>query len=349
MPSTNTGAAAGETYQSIEDLLGSQGDDTILGDASANTLFGYDGNDTIWGRNGNDSLRGGDGNDNLIGGRDVDTYVGGNGTDRVQYQDFAAGLRVDLLYPYTNTGAAAGETFISIENLLGSQGNDFVLGDHNANQLLGYHGNDTIYGRGGDDSLQGGDGNDVLIGNGGVDTYVGGNGTDRVQYQDITASLRADLLNPSANTGEAAGETFNSIEDLLGSQSDDTILGDDNANDLFGYYGDDIIFGRGGNDILRGNDGADQLNGGAGNDILLGGADVDTFYFDGTDFGMDRIIDFDITSETIDLTAYAGLTFGDLTIGDVGGRAEVSFAFGDIVLTGIVAADVTSGIFDFAP
>ena len=348
MPSTNTGAAAGETYQSIEDLLGSQGDDTILGDNNANTLFGYYGNDTIWGRNGNDSLRGGDGDDNLIGGRDVDTYVGGNGTDRVQYQDFAAGLRVDLLSPYTNTGAAAGETFISIEDLLGSHGDDFVLGDHNANKLLGYHGNDTIYGRGGDDSLEGGDGNDVLIGNGGVDAYVGGNGTDRVQYQDITASLRADLLNPSTNTGEAAGETFNSIEDLLGSQSDDTILGDDNANDLFGYYGDDIIFGRGGSDILRGNDGADKLNGGAGDDIMLGGADIDTFCFDGTGFGMDRIIDFDIASETIDLTAYVGLTFGDLTIADVGGRALISFAFGEIVLTGIVAADVTSGIFDFA-
>ena len=75
---------------------------------------------------------------------------------------------------------------------------------------------------------------------------------------------------------------------------------------------------------------------------------MDTFRFDGTDFGSDRITDF-TPGETIDLTFYAGLTFLDLTIVDVAGRAEVSFANGDIVLTGILAADVMESWFAFAP
>jgi hypothetical protein len=51
----------------------------------------------------------------------------------------------------------------------------------------------------------------------------------------------------------------------------------------------------------------------------------------------------------IDLKFYAGLAFGDLTIVDVAGRAQISFGHGDIVLTGIQATDVMQSWFDFAP
>ncbi len=101
-------------------------------------------------------------------------------------------------------------------------------------------------------------------------------------------------------------------------------------------------------DNLIGGEGNDIINGGADNDILAGGLDVDTFRFDGANFGSDRITDF-TPGETIDLDFYAGLTFRDLTIVDVAGRAEVSFFAGDIVLTGILAADVQESWFSFAP
>lgn len=97
---------------------------------------------------------------------------------------------------------------------------------------------------------------------------------------------------------------------------------------------------------MSGDDFANVISGYGGNDILVGGADVDTFRFDGVDFGSDRILDF-TPGEVIDLTFYAGLTFADLTIAEVAGRAEISFTNGHIVLTGIHAADVTQGWFDF--
>ena len=176
----------------------------------------------------------------------------------------------------------------------------------------------------------------------------GGNGIDRVQYQDSLVGLRVDLFAPATNTGDAAGETYTLVEDIVASSGDDSLFGNASANKLFGFDGVDRVFGRAGNDTLFGGNGNDILNGGADNDILVGGADVDTFRFDGANFGIDRITDF-AAGETIDLTFYAGLTFGDLTIVDVAGRAEISFTNGDIILTGILAADVAQSWFAFAP
>lgn len=157
-----------------------------------------------------------------------------------------------------------------------------------------------------------------------------------------------DLQNSGTNTGDAAGETYVLVEGIVASSGNDSLFGNASANRLFGFDGVDRVFGRAGNDTLFGGNGNDILNGGAGKDILVGGQDVDAFRFDGANFGDDRITDFAV-GESIDLTFYAGLMFTDLTIVDVAGRAEVSFANGSIVLAGIQAVDVVSGMFNFAP
>jgi Ca2+-binding RTX toxin-like protein len=344
----NTGEAAGDTYIAIEGLEGSNHNDDLRGDNNANTILGHAGNDMLYGRGGNDSLFGGADNDILIGGAGGDALDGGNGQDEARYHQAGVGIKADLLNSAVNTGEAAGDTYASIENLFGSNFADTLSGDDFANVIAGHGGNDTLFGRGGADTLLGGDGDDNLIGGAGVDTYNGGNGIDRVQYQDSAIGLRVDLFNPATNTGDAAGETYTLVEDIVASSGDDSLFGNASANKLFGFDGVDRVFGRAGNDTLFGGNGNDILNGGADNDILVGGADVDTFRFDGANFGIDRITDF-TPGELIDLTFYAGLSFGDLTIIDVAGRAEVSFINGDIILTGILAADVDQSWFAFAP
>lgn len=344
----NSGDALGDQFVEIEDLEGSAFDDELRGDDNANTILGGAGADTIYGRGGNDMLLGGAGDDVLLGGVGRDVLDGGAGQDRAQYHQAAAGLQADLAASHVNTGEADGDTYTSIEDLLGSNFNDTLSGDDFDNVISGHGGNDTIFGRAGNDTLNGGAGDDVLIGGAGVDTYNGGAGIDRVQYQDSPVGLRVDLQNPGTNTGDAAGETYVLIEDIVASSGGDSLFGNASANRLFGFDGVDRVFGRAGNDTLFGGNGNDILNGGADNDILVGGQGVDTFRFDGADFGSDRITDFG-PGEVIDLTFYAGLTFGDLTVADVAGRAEISFANGEIVLTGIQAANVTAGMFDFAP
>lgn len=73
---------------------------------------------------------------------------------------------------------AAGDKLTSIENLIGSDHKDVLIGNAVSNQLDGGHGGDHLYGGDGDDTLLGGDGMDVLIGGDGSDILIGEGGMD---------------------------------------------------------------------------------------------------------------------------------------------------------------------------
>jgi serralysin len=153
----------GDTRSLIENAKGGTGSDTITGNAAANAL---------WGNGGNDRLIGGDGNDNLVGGAGADRLDGGNGTDLASYANATAGIVADLYSAGSNTGDAAGDTYVSMERLCGSAFNDTLRGDNRANLLNGLAGNDMLNGRDGNDTLIGGNGADRLNGGGGTDTFV---------------------------------------------------------------------------------------------------------------------------------------------------------------------------------
>jgi serralysin len=153
----------GDTRSLIENAKGGTGSDTITGNAAANAL---------WGNGGNDRLIGGDGNDNLVGGAGADRLDGGNGTDLASYANATAGIVADLYSAGSNTGDAAGDTYVSMERLYGSAFNDTLRGDNRANLLNGLAGNDMLNGRDGNDTLIGGNGADRLNGGGGTDTFV---------------------------------------------------------------------------------------------------------------------------------------------------------------------------------
>lgn len=263
-------------------------DDTALGNfegsAGADTLVGSDFDDTIRGNLGDDSIVGGAGNDVLNGGVGADYLDGGAGSDWVSYEGSRGSLRVDLMFSHINTNVAAGDIYVSIENLIGSQGFDNLRGTLDDNVIQGGRNVDYIFGRRGNDTLEGGIGDDVLFGGTGADLLIGGANRDRAQYSEALSAVQVDLANSANNTGEAAGDQFDGIEDLAGSRFDDLLNGNDAANRLFGREGSDILQGRAGDDYLNGGAHADTLDGGMGNDILRGGQHADTFVFnDGND------------------------------------------------------------------
>jgi Ca2+-binding RTX toxin-like protein len=120
---------------------------------------------------------------------------------------------------------------------------------------------DLIYGYGGNDSIFGLGGSDYIVGGTGADALDGGSGSDTASYFTSTAGVIASLDAGAGVGGDAQGDTYTSIENLVGSSYADALIGDDSNNSLSGLNGDDL---------LEGQDGDDTLWGGAGNDTLTG-------------------------------------------------------------------------------
>ena len=215
--------------EDIENIYGSSYNDTLTGNRHSNLIFGDSGNDTIHGREGNDYLSGGPGED---------TINGGPGQDFASYSEAKSGITVRLRTGTGERGEANGDSLTSIENLAGSNYNDILDGNEEDNLLAGFNGNDRIYGREGDDFLSGGPGADYLL---------GGPGEDTIAYTFSPAGVTVRLHNGTASGGHAKGDTFREIENISGSNYNDTLAGDEKDNSLFGLEGNDTLYGGPGN------------------------------------------------------------------------------------------------------
>ncbi len=255
---TATAAGLSDTLSNVEQIDGSVHGDTMIGGA---------GNQIFVGREGNDTLNGGADNDTLVGGIGADILIGGDGIDRASYIFATAGVTVNLATGGTG-GEATGDTYAGIENVRGSQFADTITGDAGANYLFGAEGNDT---------LNGGDGEDVLEGGIGADSLNGGANFDRATYL-LSASAVTLNLATGVHTGDAAGDTFASVEIYQGTNQGDVLLGSTAGEQLWGELGDDELRGAGGNDTLLGGGGNDLLYGDAGLDIIEGGEGSDTLH-----------------------------------------------------------------------
>ena len=76
----------------------------------------------------------------------------------------------------------------------------------------------------------GGDGNDVIPGFANADTFNGGAGFNTVDYMHYGAAITVDLADPTQNSGNAKGDTYTNITNVIGTNYDDTLIGDGNVN-----------------------------------------------------------------------------------------------------------------------
>jgi len=325
------GDAAGDTYFSIERVYGSDFNDAITGTDANEFFYGEDGNDTInagggidrvYGGDGDDIQRGEGGNDQLYGSAGADQLNGGTGFDIANYRDATSAVSLNLGSGGT-LGDAAGDSYFGIEAVYGSDFNDILAGNNSANELRGWDGDDILNGAGG---------NDRLFGGAGADALNGGTGVDIAVYTDAASGVTLNLATVGT-VGDAAGDTFSSIEWVWGSDFNDIITGDAANNRLEGRDGDDTLNGADGNDRLIGGEGNDIINGGNGvdtifgqngNDTLVGAAGNDFFFGSAGGDSISGGLDFDTVSYLASSSAVSVNLQTGGTVGDASGDTYTS-------------------------
>ncbi|QWG18005.1 FecR domain-containing protein [Bradyrhizobium sediminis] len=280
-----------------------------------------------------------DGADVFFGGNQADVFNGmpgpfgpfDPGSDTVDYSHATAPVSVNLFDGTTSGAAAAGDIFISIENLRGSDFNDVLTGDGQNNVIEGGLGNDTL--------------------DGGASGY----GVDTASYEHATAAVSVSLAFVGAqNTGAAGTDTLINIEGLRGSDFNDTLTGN-GGSVLEGGLGDDHLIGHGGEtgdtasyahassgvtvDLSTPNP---QNTGGAGIDTLTNIANLTGSQFNDT-----------LTGDTHDNTFFGNggndtFVFNDTALGGIGNDTIGDFMSGQDHIQLDYAAFDSSGSNDFS-
>ncbi|MCW5734156.1 MAG: hypothetical protein KIS73_08520 [Enhydrobacter sp.] len=322
--------------------------------AASLNLFGDTDNDTLGAGSGNDRLDGGAGADKMTGRLGNDAYDVDNVGDKTIE---AADEGIDAVSSSISWSLAA-----NVENLAltggaaidgtGNLENNVILGNTGNNTLKGGAGNDIMLGGAGTDLLQGGDDNDTLAGGAGDDTLNGQAGTDTAVYADATAGVKVALISGAQDTLGAGIDTLASIENLTGSNFNDSLTGDGNANVLNGGGGKDLLIGGGGGDTLLGGEGRDVLTGGDGADFFHYRTVADTGT---TATTWDTIKDFTQGSDIINLGAIDADTtmaanqafafIGAAAFAGIAGQLRAEQGAGKTLISGDINGDAAA---DFA-
>ena len=345
-------------------IHGNDDNDQLFGEDGIDRLFGDAGDDTLDGGIGNDILSGGAGDDIFIGGAGADTHLGSSGTDTLDFSASTSRVELDLAAGGT-VGDAAGDSYNSIEVVIGTDFNDILRGGSASDTLRGGDGVDRLFGNGGFDVLDGGAGDDILsggddadrfIGGAGADVHLGGGGLDIIDYSASASAVTVNL-DTGGTVGDAAGDTYFGVETVIGTAFDDTITGDSASETLIGGDGADTINGAGGYDLIDGGAGDDIMSGGVGHDRFLGGAgadshdggaNIDTVDYRAATSGIELDLDLGGTvgdaagDSYVDIERILGSDFDDVIIGSAGNDNLHGYA-GDDYIHGSNGNDVLFG------
>ncbi|WP_034299132.1 calcium-binding protein, partial [Herbaspirillum sp. RV1423] len=243
------GLADGDTYANIQDVTGGSGDDIFIANAANNNFDGAGGTHNrisyansaaavtvnLFTGNGVGGLAdgdtyaniqdvtGGSGDDIFIANAANNNFDGGAGLDTVSYASSTTSVAVNLSVGggAGSGGFADGDTYTSIENVIGGSAADILTGATTGKTVL--------TGGGSGDTLTGVAANRANT----YASYAGSNNgvTIDLNYADGTGT----------SGGDAAGDKLNFIDNLIGSGNDDIFVSNSQANSFDGGGGSDTV------------------------------------------------------------------------------------------------------------
>ncbi|MCK0138107.1 calcium-binding protein [Aliiroseovarius sp. F47248L] len=198
----------------------------------------------------------------------VSIFCGGLGRDGVSYAEASEGVIVDLIKQQGAGGWADGDTYISLEDVEGSQASDSISGNQLDNIIYGLGGDDVIWGQAGNDEIHTGTGNDTVFAGFGNDKIIiksalgeffGGDGEDFFECGTgsylVTGGTGSDTMSFATledgvsiwfNTGVVELSLhdevqFSGVESVVGTRFNDnaTVHAGHNTISLLG--GDDVL------------------------------------------------------------------------------------------------------------
>lgn len=213
-------------------------------------------------------------------------------------------------------------TISGIEDLVGGDGTDSLLGDAADNLFFAGRGSDSLSGRSAADSLYGGSADDTVRGQSGDDRLYGDSGDDR----------------------------------LLAWFGQDLVVGGEGDDRLGGGSGQDSLSGQTGNDLLNGGSGSDWMFGGSGEDIFViseaGDLAIEVAGEGARDLAVSNAADFSFSADS-DLergrinraagsASLAGNTADNSLLGNSAANA-LTGGLGDDILNGRGGSDILTG------
>lgn len=217
-------------YGGKDRMAGGEGDDYLDGGDDDDRLSGDDGDDTMVGGRGRDMAIGGRGDDLFVDGEDSgdDHYIGQSGTDSVSYAGALAGVKVNLRTgkagSLVGTEASVGvDKLQSIENAIGGDFDDELMGSSAANALDGGRGDDRLNGFRGIDRYTGGLGADLFVFSRASDTKLGPSADLITDFSSIEGD-RIDISAIDAKKGFTRNDAFTFV-DVAPSVAGETSMG----------------------------------------------------------------------------------------------------------------------------
>ncbi|MBT4921795.1 MAG: tandem-95 repeat protein [Rickettsiales bacterium] len=305
---------------SVNDIIIGDGDNQITSGRSDDQIIIGDGDNQIDSQAGSDQITIGDGDNQIDSGDGADQIIIGNGNNIITAgrgdDQIIAGDGDNILIYNKGDGSDQFAIGSAVEVALNSNTNIGAEGQFASNNIIQFADldiADIALSKVDDDLL-------ITISTTGeiitLSNYVDGNYT--LQFSD---DFEVELSN--ITVGSEFGDSLIGTEardQILAAAGMDSLLGFGGSDYLAGDKGDDVIFGGMDDDAILGGEGNDYLDGGIGNDVLIsgtgsdkmfGGAGLDKFIITKSPGATDKITDFNLAEDTLDLTAF-GREFIDI-------------------------------------